>query len=423
MGDQKRHPKYRAIQQSMESIVEMVSYNDVKDKVFSKELLLPEDLDQYDKLTNAEAVRRMTRKLMLSFTGCEEFLKILQEMTPPQYNELAKIIDEKYEQIKAEDSSKMQHQNQLEIQEIEHSFEQQVENAIQSIPQMATDQVKEMLEESQEIVDTILEQDVDMAAIINAMRAQKIAGKIFTELLICTIRMFRTAIKNDVICLKKSRQPIIQQLHKSFVTLKCTHKDFCGTIEDKAVLDNSIAVVVLHSNKILAVVKSMQKVYWLKCSQSAQTISALLPIYEKITKVVEGIKEINCKPFVELLGNVNDLKDSLAKIENILFLTTEIVGLSTSFIFATAGAACMLAGVILLITPAAPVGLPLVLTGGVVTVMSLVPLLGSQPFYFITITHFAKSKKEGQKRSEELVKDQPSTLKTEELLKSLCWSL
>ena len=252
MGDQKRHPKYRAIQQSMESIVEMVSYNDVKAKVFSKELLLPEDLDQYDKLTNAEAVRRMTRKLMLSFTGCEEFLKILQEMTPPQYKELAKIIDEKYEQIKAEDSSRMQHQNQLEIQqEIEHSFEQQVENAIQSIPQMATDQVKEMLKEGQEITDTILEQEVDMATIVNSMRAQKIAGKIFTEFLICTIRMFRTAIKDDVICLKKSktRQPIIQQLHESFVTLKCTHKDFCGTIEDKLVLNDSIAVVVLQSKK------------------------------------------------------------------------------------------------------------------------------------------------------------------------------
>ena len=166
----------------------------------------------------------------------------------------------------------------------------------------------------------------------------------------------------------------------------------------------------------------MQKVYWLKCSQSAQTISALLPIYEKISEVVEGIKGINCKPFVELLGNVNDLKDSLAKIENILFLTTEIVGLSTSLVFATAGALCMLAGTILLITPAAPVGLPLVLTGGVVTVTSALTLLGSQTFCFITITHFAKSKKEGQKRSEELVKDQPSTLETEELLKSLCWS-
>ena len=408
----------------MEDIVDMVSYNAVKDKVFSKGLLLPEDLDEYDKLTDQEAVRRMTRKFMVSYTGCEKFLKILQEMTPPQYGELVTIIDEKYEQIKTESSNKIQHTNQVELQhETESSFEQQVENAIRSIPQMGKDKVQKMLEEGQEIIDSILKQEVGMEAIVRTMRVQKIAAKAFTEFLICTIRMFRSAIEDDVICLKNctTRQLIIQQLKESFVTLKSTHKDFCGTIEDTAILDNSVAVVILQSEKILAVIKSMKKIYWLRVSQSAKIISALLPIYEKIAEVVKGIKEVNCKPFVELLGSVEDLKDSLAKIEKILFLTTETVGFCASLVFATAGVTCLIVGGILLITPGAPAGLPLLMAGSIAVLTSQMILLGSKPFYFITITHVAKSKKEGQTRSKEFVNDQPSTLETDKLLESLHW--
>ena len=100
MSSQNRHPYHSAIQKSMEHIVEMVSYNDVKYKVYSRRLLQPEDLDEYDNLINREAVGRMVRKLMVSFTGCEQFLEILQEMTSPQYGELVKIIDDAYEQIK-----------------------------------------------------------------------------------------------------------------------------------------------------------------------------------------------------------------------------------------------------------------------------------------------------------------------------------
>ena len=288
---------------------------------------------------------------------------------------------------------------------------------------MAKDEVQKMLEEGQEIVDSILKQEVGLEAIVKTMRMQKIAGKVFTEFLICTIRMFRSAIEDDVICLKKRtrRQLIIQQLKESFVTLKSTHKDFCGTIEDTAILDNSIAVVILQSEKILAVIKSMQEIYWSKFSQSAKTISALLPIYEKIAEVVKGITEVDCKPFIELLGSVKDLKDSLAKIENILFLTTEIVGLSASLVFAIAGVTCLIVAGILIITPAAPASLPLAMAGGLSTATSLGFFFGSKQFYFITSTRFAKSKKEGQKRSEEFVKDQPSTLETDKLLESLCW--
>ena len=98
MADHSRHPLYRAIQQSMVSITKVVEYNEVKDQMFAEDLVTRGDLDEYDKLTNAEAVRRMTRKVMSSITGCEKFLEILQEMEQQQYEELAQLITDKYEQ-------------------------------------------------------------------------------------------------------------------------------------------------------------------------------------------------------------------------------------------------------------------------------------------------------------------------------------
>ena len=80
MADHSRHPLYSAIQQSMVSITKVVQYDEVKDQMFAEDLVTSGDLDEYDKLTNAEAVRRMTRKVMSSITGCEKFLEILQEM-------------------------------------------------------------------------------------------------------------------------------------------------------------------------------------------------------------------------------------------------------------------------------------------------------------------------------------------------------
>lgn len=80
MADPIRQPCYKAIQQCMDRIIQIVIYDEVKDMAFAKELVSLEDLDEYDRLSNIEAVQRMTRKAMRSIAGCEKFLKILQEI-------------------------------------------------------------------------------------------------------------------------------------------------------------------------------------------------------------------------------------------------------------------------------------------------------------------------------------------------------
>ena len=79
----------------MVSITRVVVYNEVKDKMFAEDQIIREDLDEYDKLTNLEAVSRMTRKVMSSITGCENFLEFRQEMEQQQYEELAQLIADK----------------------------------------------------------------------------------------------------------------------------------------------------------------------------------------------------------------------------------------------------------------------------------------------------------------------------------------
>ena len=60
-----------------------------------------------------------------------------------------------------------------------------------------------------------------------------------------------------------------------------------------------------------------------------KNISALVPIFEKITEVVRGVQCIERKTLNELFGDVAALQDSLVDIEKRL-LVTQGVGLSAS---------------------------------------------------------------------------------------------
>lgn len=112
MADPIRQPCYKAIQQCMDRITQIVIYDEVKDMAFAKELI---SLDEYDRLSNIEAVQRMTRKAMCSIAGCEKFLKILQEIPGDQYGELAKLITDKLNTIKLQLKVPMQ-PNVLHVQ-------------------------------------------------------------------------------------------------------------------------------------------------------------------------------------------------------------------------------------------------------------------------------------------------------------------
>ena len=164
MAEHSRHPLYRAIQQSMVKITQVVKYNEVQDQMFAEDLVSREDLDEYDKLTNAEAVRRMTRKAMSSIIGCEKFLEIVREIEQQQYEELAQLITDKYEE------------NQQNTTDVSHTSVQLNEEQITAVCEqvVSKNEVSELMQEGKTLIDTLLNQsDGYMKPIIEAMQAAK----------------------------------------------------------------------------------------------------------------------------------------------------------------------------------------------------------------------------------------------------------
>ena len=409
MTDHSRHPLYRAIQQSMESITQSVVYNEVKYKLLSKELITMEDIDEYDRLTNVEAVLKVTRKVMRSIASCQEFLRILQEMSQQQYTELATIITNKCEQncqsipegtntaqyTAASLQQPLSSQHQILSQE-------QVDNALQIIPQAEVD---EMLKEGKILIDTLLRQEVEMSQIVEAMQLKRNAGKCFTEFLMYIIKLFQKAIENKTITLANSvRQSTVSELNDSFLILYRLRRDFCGTKDDAASLDDSIALVVTRAIKVKDVIKGLQKKHWLQWCRSAKNISTLVPLFEKIIQVIEGVQCINCRPFCKLLGDITALKASLDDIEKRVF-ALETVGLSATILFAIGGVTCLIVGGILLFSPAAPAAVPLVISGVAGIGVSLATGGGTELCTYLALKRLNRSKAKGERKGGTFVKE------------------
>ena len=353
MTDHSRHPLYRAIQQSMVKITQVVKYNEVQDQMFAEDLVTREDLDEYDKLTNAEAVRRMIRKIMSSIDDCEKFLKILQEIEQQQYEELAQLITDKYEE------------NQQNTTDASHTSVQFNEEQITAVCEqvVSKNEADELMQEGKTLIDTLLNQsDGHMKPIIEVMQLKRNAGKSFTEFLLYIIKLFQKAIDDRTITMKNSkRQTITNKLEHITVVLLYVRKDFYSThtTEEETTYDNSIAIVVASANKVTEVIKSLQKGHWLRWCQSARNLSALVSIFEKITEVVSGIQCINCRSFHRLLGDVATLKASLVDIE-IRLIDLHAFGLTVSILIGIGSVVCVIVGGILCVTPVGvPVGVPL----------------------------------------------------------------
>lgn len=408
------HPLYIAIQESMVDITQRVNSNDIMDHLVAARVLTMHDLEEYAKLTNKSAVMKIMMRVMSSIEGCNKFLKILQEQSelPVQYEELSKIITARLNTTEC--SYITQYTNQVQPTHADVG-ESDTDVNYNVICPKATE---EILQESQEVMNTLLKQNPKMMSIVNIISAKKNTGKSFIEFLLYIIKLFLNAIDDSTVYLKQSvKQSVKFQLKGCFVTLRYTYRIFCCNEEHAEHIKESLTIVALQSEKTLDIIKSIQKPCWLKFSQSAKTISALLPIFEKITRVVQGINNITadaCVAYSKLLGSVEDLKANLVKIKSVLSKAKAIqtVGLSTALIFAVGGVTCVIVGGILLITPAAPAGLPLVIAGGLATVISSVVLCSTMPLHCINSNQTESVDLDGYKAGQQLSRRHPSFINT-----------
>ena len=172
MADCSRDPLYSAIQQNMEDIIQVVMYDEVKDKMFAKQLITLEQFEEYDGLANKDAVRKMTMKVMHSVTNCNQFLQILQEMPQRQYKDLATQITDRH--------NRNNHNATYDILPWSTAA-QQVHLQI-----VSQDQLMEVFDYGKELTDNLLRQE-DMKPLVEAMQLQRKAGKAFTEFLLYLI--------------------------------------------------------------------------------------------------------------------------------------------------------------------------------------------------------------------------------------------
>ena len=238
--------------------------------------------------------------------------------------------------------------------------------AFQVVPEP---ELEEILQDEQSNIATLLEQtDMHMEPIVKAMKLKKSAGKGFTEFLLYIIKLFRKAIENKTITMKNSKRlsvltelkDISQVLHNVLENQFNTH-DKRDDQDDKS-LNSAIALVVRCANKVEEVIKSLQKTQWLRLFRSAKNINTFIPIFEKITKVVKGIECIDCRPFSELIGDVETLKAALNDIKTRI-LDFELIGLTTSIVLGIGSFIFVVVGGILLATPAAPLAVPFIAAG------------------------------------------------------------
>lgn len=226
------------------------------------------------------------------------------------------------------------------------------------------DDVDNILQHSITSIDTLLnQQEVKLKSVIETMQLKKYVAKNFTEFLLYIIKLFLNAINDKTITLKNSlRQSFMRELNHISLVLLFVRKDFCSN-DDETPPDDSVAIVVSSATKVKHVISNLHKTQWLRWLQSAKNIKTLVPVFERITKVVEGIQGIEHRAIYEILGDVEDLKISLIDIEKRL-LVTQGVGLSACVVIGICSFVCMIVGGILLFTPAAPAGATFITVGG-----------------------------------------------------------
>ena len=229
---------------------------------------------------------------------------------------------------------------------------------------ISEDEVKEIIQEGSRLIDTLLRQEGKYASIIQTIQLKIDISKRFTEFLLYIIKLFQNAIEDKTITLKNStRLSIISELTDialglHYVLINLSNQDAATTSYDA-----SVAIIIRSAIRVEDIIKGLQRKQWLRWFRSAKNISALVPVFEKITQVVKDIKCIEYKEFSEFLGDVEELRASLDDIRKRV-LGLETVGLSTAVLFAIGGIICLIVGGILTATPAAAAGVPLLITGG-----------------------------------------------------------
>lgn len=352
-------PHSKAIQHCMNDITHTIIFTDVMLKLFAKNIITLEEFERLPKLGNRYAVIYVVNKVIHSTNAVYmKFLEVLTEMEESQYAELKNVIIGEYERIKSE--PEIVQVAETDTTSPSHSFSvsmctTELENTIPTVNGE---------NDSKDIF-------CSLDCLVESMSIQKTTvGKTFTEFLLYLCNFFLKAINNESVQLVDSseahKEYIISELKGSSMILNKIKDNFDTDRHDQEQKKDFLRYVLLPillttANKIADIIRNISQAHSFWKRWSSNTMSTLFSLYDGISRVANGIKDIDCKSFPELIDNIHHLRACLYNVDNRLFNTQ----LALCIVLGTGAAICVILGAVLIPTPAAPATVPLLITGGV----------------------------------------------------------
>ena len=390
---------YKTLQHCMDDIIQTVVFDEVKETLVAKGIIT---LDESEKLLNQDAVKHTVEKVMNSnYTVYSRFLEVLEEMEQPQYSNLRQRINNTHEHEgnghHMHGTSSEKHDNDGDHN---HTFSYELHRLTHSI------------NEEEELAKEIIKQQTTLEPLAIKIQEKTVVGKTFTEILIYVCKLFCKAIDGETIRLVGSsqKQYVLKELRGTRLMLANIKNKFdpeypASQQEQKHEFIQYVPLSILlnGANKIAEILKSIWQPFWRRWSPSK--MATLLSLYDGITTVVGGIKNIDhdCRSFCELIGDIQQLRRCLKSVDTIL----QGLHKSNLVLCVTLGAGaiiCAVLGAVLIPTPAVAATLPLLITGGVLAWQSSVQL-GLAVFTDKVVTAAVdQSKKNGDYKGQELLK-------------------
>ena len=284
--------------------------------------------------------------------------------------------------------------------DIDHTFSYELRRLTDSI------------NEADELAKEIIEQQTTLEPLAFKIQEKSIVGKTFTNILIYVCKLFCKAIEDETIRLvgRSRKQYVLKELRATLVILTNIKDKFdseypASQQEQKHEFIQYIPLSILldRANKIAEIVKSIWQPFWRRWSPSKMAM--LLSLHEGVTKVVQGINDIDhdCSSFCELIGDVQQLRQCLDNVDSILqgLCKSNLVLCVT---LGTGAVICVVLGAVLIPTPAVAATLPLLITGGVLAWQSSVHL-GVAAFTDKVTAVADQSKEIGYYKGQELLKE------------------
>lgn len=340
----------KTLQRCKDDIIRIVKFTEVKEKLIAKRIITPDELPNLDNTVNRDPVEYVVNKMLHSTNNHDvyiEFLKVLAEMEQPEYKKLKKRISDEHDKVCNGD------QNEF------------------SDAYMTTKSITVASEVTFELrlAKGIIDQQTTLEPIATKIKENAIVGKTFSEFLIYLCNLFLEVVNDKIGNSHKQRM----ELSDAVIILTCI-KDKCCRVyldqdQDQDVYA-ALSVLLVRANKIAETIKNLCLPYWNMCAPNKMSI---LSIFSGIAQVVNGIKDIDCRPFCELIGDIQQLRACVDKIETI-FKCLFHSQLALAIAMKAGATICIILGAVLISILAVPATVPLLIAGRALTLQMLVQI-------------------------------------------------